>query len=317
MQQKLQQKFAEQRRKDMLTMRGRQGLKAAEQTRDVFKAPPVPDVFKASPESESLKQSLQKRSSLAKKRKEERQKRIRALLATRERLKRKQAQLIDSAQTEAVRIATPTTHQSAKKYITKSVEASVGREQETLGAGDQKANENHSVGNVPASVGREQETSGARDKKANENHSVGDVPHKQQTIVQQLGDIMNIFGRLKNVKRSEKSVRRVKRAGEVKTGSTDIELQRVVKSVLKELQNSELSQDRNIRHAVAAIPHSSRQLPARIKPTSEETTQPSEVIIESHSVMLLKTDGFGVYRSYPNNHQEWMYRFRPSHQVHI
>ena len=212
-------------------MQASQGLRGAEESKDVSKAPRIPKSIKQSPKMRSVRAArVEKRewklqqAALAKKAKEQN-----AI----ERSKQAQAKLIDLAHIEVARIATSTKSQATAQ--------------------------------VPADI----EASGAEDQKANRNDSVGKDSNKQRAISQKLDDIMNILDTSKDAKKSEDSAELVKRAGEMETKSTDIELQRVVTAVLKELQNrggGSLDNDR--RNAIALL-----------KSNSEDTSQSSKVVI--------------------------------------
>ena len=212
-------------------MQASQGLRGAEETKDVSKAPRVPESIKQKPKKRSVRAArIEKRewklqqAALAKKVKEQN-----AI----ERSKQAQAKLVDLAKTEVARIATSTKPQAAAQ--------------------------------LPTDI----EASGAEDQKANKNDSAGKASKKQRAISQKLDDIMNILDTSKDAKKSEDSAELVKRAGEMETKSTDIELQRVVTAVLKELQNrggGSLDNDR--RNAIALL-----------KSNSEDTSQSSKVVI--------------------------------------
>ena len=260
-QQKLHEKFAAHRRKDMLAMQASQGLKGTERTKDVSKPPGVPDSIKQSPKKRSARAArLEKRewklqkAALAKNAIEQKaieqkaieqkaieqkaieQKAIEQKAIEQkaiERSKQAQAKLIDLAHTVVARIATSTKSQAAARLPT-----------------DIKA-------------------SGAEDQKDNDNASAGKAPSKQRAISQKLDDIMNIIDTSKEAKKSENSANLVKRAGEMETRSTDNELQRVVTAVLKELQNrGGISLDKDHRNAVALL-----------KSTPEDTSRSSKVVI--------------------------------------
>ena len=219
-------------------MQASQGLRGAEESKDVSKAPRVPKSIKQSPKKRSVRAArVEKRewklkqAALAKKAKEQN-----AI----ERSKQAQAKLIDLAHTEVARIATSTKSQATS---TKS----------------------QATAQVPADI----EASGAEDQKANRNDRAGKDSNKQRAISQKLDDIMNILDTSKDAKKSEDSAELVKRAGEMETKSKDIEIQRVVTAVLKELQNrggGSLDNDR--RNAIALL-----------KSNSEDTSQSSKVVI--------------------------------------
>ena len=250
-QQKLHEKFAAQRRKDMLAMQASQGLKGTERTKDVSKPPGVPDSIKQSPKKRSARAArLEKRewklqkAALAKNAIEQKaieqkaieQKAIEQKAIEQkaiERSKQAQAKLIDLAHTVVARIATSTKSQAAAR--------------------------------LPTGI----KASGAEDQKDNDNASAGKAPSKQRAISQKLDDIMNIIDTSKEAKKSENSANLVKRAGEMETRSTDNELQRVVTAVLKELQNrGGISLDKDHRNAVALL-----------KSTPEDTSRSSKVVI--------------------------------------
>lgn len=217
-------------------MGARQGLKGAEETKDVSKTPRLPD---------SIKQSPKKRSARAARADKRERKLWKAALAKKvieqkaieqqatERSKQAQAKLIDLAHTEVARIAT--------------------------------SMKSHAAAQLPTDI----EASGAEDQKANDNDSAGKASNTRRAISQKLDDIINFLDTSKDAKKSEKSAKSVKRAGEVETRSTDIEIQKVVTAVLKELQNRGLgSPDKDHRNAIAPL-----------KSTSEDTSQSPKVII--------------------------------------
>ena len=229
-QRKLQKKFAAQRRKDMLAMQVSQGLKGTEETKDVSKPPRVP---------ESIEQSPKKRSARAARLEKRQLKSHKAALAKQakkqkasERSKQSQAKLTDLANTKVARIATSMKSQAAAQ--------------------------------LPTDI----EVSGAEDQKANNNDSAGKAPSKRWATSQKLDDVMNVLDPSKDAKKSENSAGLVKKAGEMKTRSTDIELQKVVKAVLEKLQNRGVSPDKNHGNAIAFL-----------KSTSEDTSQSSKVVI--------------------------------------
>ena len=211
-------------------MQASQGLKGTERTKDVSKPPGIPD---------SIKQSLKKRSARVARVEKREWKLQKAALAKKaieqkaiERSKQAQAKPIDLAHTEVARIATSTKSQAAAR--------------------------------LPTDI----EASGADDQKDNDNASAGKAPSKHRAISQKLDDIMNIINTSKGAKKSENSADFVKRASEMETRSTDIELQRVVTAVLKELQNRGGSLDKDHRNAVALL-----------KSTSKDTSRSSKVVI--------------------------------------
>ena len=214
-------------------MQASQGLKGAEETKNVSKNPGIP---------ESTKQSPKKRSARAARvaRKGKRERKLeKAALAKKvieqkaiERSKQAQAKLIDLAHTEVERIATPMKSQAAAQ--------------------------------LPTDI----EASGAEDQKLKDNDSTGKNSGKQRAISQKLDDIMNILDTSKDGKKPENPAELAKRPGEMETRSTDIELQRVVTAVLKELQNrGGGSLDKDHRDAIALL-----------KSTSEGTSRSSKVV---------------------------------------
>ena len=228
MQRTLQEKFAAKRRKDMLVTQVSQGLKGAEETKDVSKNPRLPESIKQSPKKRSA------RTARAEKRERKVQKAALAKMVIEQkaikRSKQAQAKLIDLAHTEVARIATSMKSQAAAQLPT-----------------DIKA-------------------SGAEDQKANDNDSAGKASNKRPATSQKLDDFLDTS---KEAKKSENSAELAKRAGEVGTRSTDIELQKVVTMVLKELENrGSRSPDKDHRNAIAPL-----------KSTSEDSSQSTKVII--------------------------------------
>ena len=208
-----------------------QALKGAKKTKEVYKVLRVP---------ESIKQSPKKRSARATRLEKRERKLEKAALAKKameqkaiERSKQAQAKLIDLAHTEVARIA-PSMKSRAAAQLPTDIEAS-----------------------------------GAKDQKANDNGSAGKASSKRRAMSPKLGDIMNILDTSKDKKKSENSAELVKRASEMETRSADIELQKVVTAVLKELQSRGVgSPDKDHRNAIAPL-----------KLTSEDTSQSPKVII--------------------------------------
>ena len=212
-------------------MQASQGLKGAEETKDVSKPPGIP---------ESIKQSPKKRSARATRVEKREWKLQKAALAKKaieqkaiERSKQAQAKLIDLAHTEVARIATSTKSQAAAQ--------------------------------LPTDI----EAPGAENQKVSDNDSAGKASSKQRAISQKLDDIMNILDTSKDAKKPENLPELAERAGEMETRSTDIELQKVVTAVLKELQNrGGGSLDKGHRNAIALL-----------KSPSEDTSRSSKVLI--------------------------------------
>ena len=231
-QRKLQKKFAAQRRKDMLAMQVSQGSKGAEETKDVSKTPRVPDSIKQSPKKRSTRAARLEKRQL-KSEKAALAKKAKEQKAT-ERSKQAQAKLIDLAHTEVARIATSMKSEAAAQ--------------------------------LPTDI----EASGAEDQKANDNDSAGKAPRKgdRRATSQKFDDVMKVLDTSKDAKKSENSAGLVKKAGEMETRSTDIELQKVVTAVLEELRNRGVSPDKNHGNAIAFL-----------KSTAEDTSQSSKVVI--------------------------------------
>ena len=215
----------------MLATQASQGLKGADETKDVSKIPRLPESIKQSPKKRSA------RTARAGKRERKLQK---AALAKKvidqkaiKRSKQAQAKLIDLAHTEVARIATSMKSQAAAQ--------------------------------LPTDI----EASGAEDQKANEDDSAGKASNKRRAISQKLDDNIHLLDTSKEAKKSANSAESAKRAGKVGTRATDIELQKIVKVVLKELQNrGSGSPNKDHRNATASL-----------KSTSEDSSQSPKVII--------------------------------------
>ena len=208
-----------------------QGLRRAGKTKEVHKAPRVPESIEQSPKKRSA------RGTRVEKRERKLQKAALAKMAMGqkaiERSEQAQAKLKDLAHTEVARIAT------SKK--------------------------SQAVAHVPTDI----EVSGAEDQKANDNDSAGKASSKRRAISQKLEDVINVLDTSKGKKKSESSAELVKRTSEMETGSADIDLQKVVTAVLKELQSRGVgSPDKDHRNAIAPL-----------KPTSEDISQSPKVTI--------------------------------------
>lgn len=251
LQQKLQQKFAEQRRKDMLAMQASQSPKAAKENEEVLKKHSVPG---------STKQKVHTRAE----RSERRRKSEKAALGKKatkrsKRSKKTKAKPTGVHLSEAAEITTPTEPQTAEES-TISIEASAGKSQETLGA---------------------------EDKEVNDSENKGNVPGEQMATAQKLHDIMGILESSKNRKNPQNSVKVARKA---KASSTDTKRKAAIVAMLNELQESGVRPRVDADKAAAMIAYYSRQLLAHLKANPNETPESLRQIKILHRDLLGEDD---------------------------
>lgn len=218
----------------MLKMQANQAPKAADDNGEVIKAHSVPG---------STKQKVSTRAE----RSERRRKSEKAALSKKatkrsKRSKQTKAKAREVQLNEVAEITTFTGPQAAEELST-SIEASVGKSQETLGA---------------------------EGKEANDSDSKGNVPGEQMATAQKLHDIMGILESSKNRKDPENPVKVARKA---KTSSTDTERKAAIVAMLNELQNSGVRPRIDVDKAAAMIAYYSRQLLAHLKANPKETPE--------------------------------------------
>ena len=186
---------------------------------------------------ESTKRKLKKSSARAERLERKRQRKIENAVLGKKATKasrQMQANPIEEAQNESVKVATST----------------------------QSQEEGESPAGIKASIRRVQERSRARGKEANGNDSTDNVPGEQMAISQKLEDIMDILFPQKNPKKPGKPVKATRKK---QTSLNEIRVKRVVTAMLDELQKKGESVDLGSRQADAMISESSGQLLARLK----------------------------------------------------
>lgn len=248
-QRKLQQKFAAQRRKDLLAIQASQAGRAAEENEQVLNASSVSD---ASSVPESTKRSLKKFHTRAER--SERRRKLEKVALSKKTVKRitqprvKPMKVPPDEVTETTKPATP---QNAEEPST-SVEASAGKSQGTLGA---EGNE---------SIGKD---------------SKGNVSGGQTATAQKLDDIMKILESSKNRGMPEHPLNVGRKA---KSSSTDTNRKAKVVATLKKLQSSGERPAVKSRKAAAIISYYSTQLLAYLKAKPEEMTDSLRQLRELH-----------------------------------
>ena len=233
LQQKLQQKFAAQRRKDMLAMQASQASKAADENEEVPKADNVPETTKQSP-----------KKLLTRAKRSERRRKLEEAALGKKAIKR------------------------SKKTQAKRREESLDEVAEITTSMEPRATEEQSI-SVEASVRKSQETLGAEGKETNKS-SRGNVRGEQTVNAQKLDDIMDILESSKNQKKPELPE---KLARKVKISSRDTKPKAAVVATLNDLPNSGERPDVDARKTAAILSYYNDQLLAHLKANPDETTE--------------------------------------------
>ena len=306
---KLQQKFAAQRRKDMLAMQISEALRTAEETKDVPKVRSVPKSIKQSPEESSTpaeRSEPKRKSEKAVSGKTAKKPSRRARKNPLHILKQALAEPIDSAPGKKA-------EERSKQALAKSIDSAPGKTaikrskrskrmqadsveiahdgvtEGTTPSQPQTAKESPTV--IEASTGKTEETSRAEGKEANGNASAGSAAGRQSAIAQKLDDIMDILQPSKDPKEPAKSAEKAYGMENISTGAR---LKRVVASIFNALQNSGGS-PATTPNADARIVHFGSKLLAPPTENSDDHSQPldqSKVITHISSDGALKSDRF-------------------------
>ena len=174
MQQKLQQKFAAQRHKDMLAMQASKASKAAEKSEEPPNAHSVP------------KPKTQSRKELSTQGKRKRGRQIEKVALNKKAVKRskqKKAKAIEVPLNEVAEISTAPEPQTAEESST----------------------------SIKPAARQSRETPGAKPKEANDNDSKRNIAGAPMATAQKLDDIMDILESSKNQKKSRNPVKVVRR----------------------------------------------------------------------------------------------------------
>ena len=303
LQRKLQQKFAAQRRKDMLGMQVSEALKGAEEVKDVPKVRTVPKSTKQSPaesfiraEGSERKRKLEKAvpgKTGLKPSKRARKKAIQPL-------KQALAEPIDSAPGKKAKerskqaLAEPIDSAPGKKVIKRSKRRqaeSVDIAQNEVAEGTtstQSQTADESPIGIETSTGNTEETSGAEGKEANGNASAGNVSGRQNAVAQKLANIMDILEPSKDPKEPAKLV---EKAYGMEKISTDTGLNRIVASIFNKLQNRggyQAITPSITPKAEARIVHFGSQLLAPLTEKSDDDSQP---LNQSKVIIHISSDG--------------------------
>lgn len=248
-QQKLQEKFAAQRRKDIIAMQASQIPKIIEKSDTEPKARSVPEPIK----------QITKKSSARAERKAETKRKIKEVA-----LEKKAKKLLKKLQDKPGKAPQNDIAEIATSKRLKKAEGSPT--------------------SIESPAKRTQETSRAEGKDLNDRYGDGtdNVQREQTVTAQKLDDIMDILESSKNPKKPDKTLNV---AQGMEDSSTSTKIKKAVVATLSEFQKKETPITVNNRSADSIISRYSSQLLARLKANAVETTGS----FDQSKVLLLHT----------------------------
>ena len=287
-QQKLQQKFAAQRREDILAMQASSIANTAENIGDVPKEHSVPEYPKRSlklpqenekpnRKSKRLEKAISKKAlrkeQVLKSEKAISEKASRSERALRlEKARSEKAKLDEGMRLEQAKLEKAAHDNRPAERLKQNQIKSKGVVQndvEEIAASTQPQITEGSPTISKASAGEPQETPEAEEKEAKDTNSTSRGSLGQ--TAQKLDDIMNILGTSKEPEKSKKPLKRVRRS---ETLVADTKIKSIVQAMLTKLRSQGEVLDTNSGKVDAMISNYRDQLLARLRAASEETSKP-------------------------------------------